>query len=189
MPPLGFQQFPGDNSAGLKHNFQIEEDRHVLEIDEIHHDHLVERRFILTVNLPVSGQPWQAVYTCPLPRLVVRKFIWRARSRTDKTHLTAKHVEDLRQFIQAAGTQKPAKRGEAWIAKSIQLGHWTIDFDQFIEVVFVSLCLSTHLHRSELPDGKMPSSKTDAFLPVEDRTRRSDSRHHHEHDHQRQPNR
>jgi hypothetical protein len=53
----------------------------------------------------------------------------------------------------------------------------------------VSLCLSTHLHGSELPDRKMPSSKTDALLPVEDRTRRSDSRHQHEQNHQRQPKR
>src|SRR5262249_58203601 len=114
-------------------------------LDGTHTDHCVERPFICAVTLPVSGQPWQTVYTCPLRLLVMSKFIWRARPRTNKTHLTAKHVEDLRQFIQAACTQKPAKRGEAWIAISIQLRHWTIDFDQFIEVVFVSLRLRTHL--------------------------------------------
>src|SRR4029453_5445237 len=58
-----------------------------------------------------------------------------------------------------------------------------------MEVVLVSLRFSTHFHRSELPDRKMPSSEPDTLLPVEDRTRRSDSRHQHEQNHHGQPNR
>ena len=187
--PGGFQELPGDNSSGLEHNFQIEKNRPVLEIEQVHRDHLVEGRFIFTVYLPVSGQPRKTVYTFPLPRLVMSKFIWRARPRTNQAHFTANHVEDLRQLIQAACTQKSAKRGEARIADSIQLRHWTIDPDQFSQVVFVRLCLSPNVHRSELPERKMPSSKTDALLSVEDWARRSDSRYQHEQYHQRQPNR
>ena len=60
MPPAVFQELPGDNGAGFKHNFQVELDRHVLEIEEIHHDHLVEHHFVLAVyQYPVSpGRPF-----------------------------------------------------------------------------------------------------------------------------------
>ena len=117
------------------------------------------------------------------------KFIWRAGPRANQAHVTAKHVEDLRQLIQAARTQKSAERGEACIAVSIQLCHRTIDPHQFLEVVFVSLCFGAHLHCPELPDKKMSSTESDAFLSIENRAWRSESRHQHQQDHQRQPNR
>src|SRR4029077_905619 len=53
----------------------------------------------------------------------------------------------------------------------------------------VTLCLGTQLHCSELPDKKMSSTQSNAFLSVENRSWRSESRHQHEQDHQRQPNR
>src|SRR5438552_4515334 len=117
------------------------------------------------------------------------KLIWRARPWANQTHLTTKHIEDLRQLIQATRAQKSAERGEAWIAIGIQLDHRTIDPHQFREVVFVSLCVSTHLHCSELPDKKMFSTESNAFLAVENRPCRSKSRDRHQSDHQRQPNR
>ena len=80
----GFDQLPSDDGAGLEHDFQVEEDRQVLEIEQIHGDHLVERRLILAVYLPVSGQARQPVHAVPLPWLVMSKFIWRAGSRTDQ---------------------------------------------------------------------------------------------------------
>jgi hypothetical protein len=55
--------------------------------------------------------------------------------------------------------------------------------------MFMSLCLSAQLHCPELPDKKMSSAHADALLPVENWTRRSDSRHQYEQDHQRQPDR
>ena len=161
----------------------------VLEIEQIHGDHLVECRLVFPVYLPVAGQARQTVHALPLPRFIVVKFIWGARPRPDQAHLAAKHVEDLGQFVQTAGAQNSPKRGQTGIAVSIELRHRTIDPHQFLEVVFMSLCLSAQLHCPELPDRKMSSPKTDTLLAVEDRAWRGESRHQHEQDHQRQPNR
>ena len=86
------KQLPSDNGAGLEHDFQIEQDRHVLEIEQIHRDHLVERRFVFPVYLPVSGQARQTVYAFPLPRFIMGKFIWRARAADppDSSHREAR---------------------------------------------------------------------------------------------------
>src|SRR2546423_1819947 len=174
---LSLEELPSDNGAGLEHNFQIEQDRDVLEIEQIHRDHLVERRFVFAVYLPVSGQARQTVHAFPLPGLIMSKFIWRARPRTDQTHLTAKHVENLRNLIQTARTQNSPERGHPWVAVNIQFRHRTIDPHQFFKMALVNLCLRAQLHCSQLPDEKMSSAKADALLPVEDRTRRGDSRH------------
>jgi len=89
---LRLEELPSDNGAGLEHNFQIEQDRHVLEIEQIHRDHLVERRFVFAVYLPVSGQARQTVYAHSLPRLIMGKFIWRAGpgTRPDSSHREAR---------------------------------------------------------------------------------------------------
>src|SRR4029077_9101655 len=112
------------------------------------------------------------------------KFIWQARPRTDQTHLAAKHVEDLRQLVQTAGAQNSTKRGQARIAMSVELSHRAIGPHQSLEVVLVGFRLGAQLHCSELPDKKMSSSQANAFLAVENRTRRGDSRHQHEQNHQ-----
>jgi hypothetical protein len=53
----------------------------------------------------------------------------------------------------------------------------------------VSLCFRAQLHGPELPDEKMSPTKANACLPVEDWTRRGNSRYQHEQQHQRQPER
>ena len=68
--------------TSLEHDFQIKQDRHVFEIEQIHHNHLVGASFFF-VYLPVSGQARQTVYAFPLPGLIMSKFIWRAGPRTD----------------------------------------------------------------------------------------------------------
>src|SRR5581483_3624445 len=98
------------------------------------------------------------------------KFIWCARAGTDQAHLTTKDVEDLRQFIQTARTQKSPEGSQARITISIQFGHRTIAPHQFLEVVLVSAGFSAHLHCPELPDGKMSPPETDPFLSVENRS-------------------
>src|SRR5882757_9312329 len=96
------------------------------------------------------------------------KFIWGARPRTHQTHVTAKHVENLRQLIQTARTQNPTERSQARVAMSIQLSHRGIDPHQIFEIALVSLCLSAQPHGAELPDEKMSAAQANAFLPVED---------------------
>src|SRR5262249_4342755 len=105
----------------------IEQDRHVLEIEKIHSDHLIKRRFVLTVDLPIAGQTRKSVHTFSLPRLVMSKFVWQAGPGTDKTHLARKDVEDLRQLIQTGSTQNSTKRCQPWIADIVKFRHWAID--------------------------------------------------------------
>src|SRR5207248_10728886 len=81
---LRLEELPSDNGTSLEHDFQIKHDRHVFEIEQIHRDHLVERRFVFAVYLPVSGQARQTVYAFPLPGLIMSKFIWRAGPRTTR---------------------------------------------------------------------------------------------------------
>src|SRR5438046_6999490 len=142
----------------------------------MHRNHLAERRFVFPVYLPVSGQARQTVHALPLPRFIVVKFIWGARPRTHQTHLTVEYVEKLRQLIQTARTQNSTERGQAMVAISVQLRHRTIDSHQIFEIAFVNLCLSAQPHGAELPDEKMSAAQANAFLPVENRTRRGESR-------------
>ena len=93
---MGFEELPCDSTDGLEHDFQIEQERHVVEIEQIHRNHLTKRRFVLAVHLPISGQPGQGVHTFVLPGFVFSKFVWQTRSRANQTHLPAKHVENLR---------------------------------------------------------------------------------------------
>src|SRR5438132_13541068 len=105
------------------------------------------------------------------------KFTWRVRPRTDQTHHIAKDVENLRELVQTARTQNSPERGQPLVSVNIQFRHRTIDPHQFFKMALVNLCLRAQLHCSELPDEKMSSAKADALLPVEDRTRRGDSRY------------
>jgi hypothetical protein len=51
------------------------------------------------------------------------------------------------------------------------------------------LRFGAQFHCSELPDKKVSSAEANAFLPVENRTRRSNSRDQHQQKHQREPQR
>src|SRR5262249_14195689 len=108
---MGFEELPGENTDSLEHDFQIEQERHVLEIEQIHRDHLIKRSFVLAVYLPISRQARQGIHAFSLPGLVISKFIWQTRARADQTHLPAKHVENLRQLIQSACAQNSPERG------------------------------------------------------------------------------
>src|SRR5438046_1083804 len=116
---LRLEELPSDNGTGLEHDFQIKQDRPVFEIEQIHRDHLVERRFVCAAYLPVSGQARQTVYAFSLPWLIMSKFIWRTGPRTNQTHCTAMYIENLRQFIQTDATQKSSERGQARCAASL----------------------------------------------------------------------
>ena len=158
-----------------------------MQISQVHSDHVVEGRFVFAAHLPQAGKTGNSVYAFALPRLVICKFIRDAGSRSDQAHFAGKHIKNLRQFIQPACAQKPAKRGQTRIALGVQLGHRTICPDQLYEIALVSLSLGTYLHGPEFPDHKLTAAQANAPLPVENRPRRGESRHQHQQKHQGEP--
>src|SRR5262249_23665513 len=98
-------------------------------------------------------------------------------------------VEDLGQLVQTAGTQNSPERGQAAVPDSIKLRHRTVGPHQLFEIAFVSLCFGAKLHGSKFPDKKLSATKTNALLPVENGTGRSNSRDQHQQKHQWEPQR
>src|SRR5262249_17986948 len=113
--------------------------------------------------------------------------VWQARARPNQAHLATKHIKDLREFIQSACPQNSPKWGQTRIATGVELRHRTVGPHQLFKIALVSLCLTVHFHGPELPNKKMFPTQTNAPLPIENGTGRSNSRDQHQQEHHRQP--
>src|SRR5450759_4419576 len=110
-----------------------------------------------------------------------------ARTRTDQTHFSAEHIENLGQFIQTARAQEAAPLNKTGIAAGIEFCHWAVKSHQRREILFVRSSLGVNVHRPELEDHKTISAIADALLTIKNRSGRSDLDPKHEQDHDRQP--
>src|SRR5882762_5572051 len=165
-----FSQLHEDCGKRFQHDRQVQPERNVFRIKDVHLDHFGERSFVLAIHLPVSSKARRSVDPFLLPSLIALEFIGCARARTDQAHFSAKHIEELRQFIQSGRSQYATTRNDAGITRSVELCHRTVGMDKLLEMTFVALRLDIDLHRPELQDHEASSSKANALLPKEDRT-------------------
>ena len=98
-----------------------------------------------------------------LPRLVLVR-PRRKRPRPDQGHVTAHHIPELRQFVQAGATQQVADRRDARVvARLEERARHLIDLGQLREAT-----VRTLVHGAELQDVEAIEMPTRAPLPVDD---------------------
>src|SRR5262249_11392096 len=88
----------------------------VANIPAVKGDPLLVVREVPTANLPQACQTW----TNPqinriVALLVLAQCLMNDRARADQTHVTAKNIDELRQFVDAGDAQKAADSGRARI--------------------------------------------------------------------------
>src|SRR5437764_1176711 len=112
-------------------------------------------------------------------RLIIFNLIRNRRSWSNNAHITAHHVEKLRQFVEARLAQKlagardpfvsPKLKNRALVVTQIRIGT-SIDVGTLI---FTVRCIvRANLHRSKLVEKKDAAVHADAFLLVENRAAR-----------------
>ncbi len=79
------------------------------------------------------------------------------RARTDKSHVSAEYVPELRNLIEASLAHESAERGDANVVLGRPHG---------------SVCLSIHSHRAKFVNGKRTALAPDTYLSKKDRPRR-----------------
>src|SRR5436190_21283395 len=108
-----------------------------------------------------------------MSRLIVFVLVGDARTRPDKTHVTAENIQELGKLIEASGSEQRAQRYQTRIPMRIEFNHWPIGFDQLSRVEPVSVSFGIYEHRAEFEAGKLGAFVTDARLPEENRAWRT----------------
>src|SRR5258708_93816 len=91
----------------------------------------------------------------------------RAGTRSDQTHLSAEHVEELRQFIQPRSSKNATSSNNAGIARCVQFCHRTIGLDKPLQMMLMAAGINVDLHGSELDHHEASPTVANAFLPIE----------------------
>src|ERR1041384_8367374 len=119
--PLSQEQFDTAISSGLlfstthdlSHNrrqrfqeqFNIQPKRLLLLIDDIKTHHFGKSSLVLPADLPETRQPWNCVKPLPVPREIFLSLVGDTGSRSHKTHLATKHIDELGQLIETGFTK------------------------------------------------------------------------------------
>src|SRR5579884_1123781 len=92
----------------LQQYLDVQAQAPVLDVEQVHEHHLVEVEVTAPAHLPQPGNAAGHLQSCLLPVLVALDFGWLRRPWTDDAHVAAQHVEELRNLVQAGGTDKRA---------------------------------------------------------------------------------
>src|SRR5258708_5865134 len=147
--------------AGQHDDLQVQGKGPVLDVVDVVQGAIGDWRGAAEV---VDLRPPREAWPHPLPLQVARNLSAvplveerRLRTRSYQAHVSTKHVEKLRQLVQAAAPHDPAKPGHAGIP-------WRGDDRS-------GLCLSLRDHRSELEDHERLAVAAYALLSEEDGSR------------------
>src|SRR6185312_15020896 len=99
---------------------------------------------------------------CPAGDLI--RLVDDERSRADEAHLTAEHVPQLRELVQAALAQEVSDAGDARVA-GLGLEQWAVYLVQVQHGV--ALRLGALVHRAELGDLERRATAAAPGLPVD----------------------
>src|SRR5215475_9601358 len=83
-----------------------------------------ERRVTTGGNLPKTGKPRLDVEAAEILNAIEFEIVQRVRARTDKTHVTANHVDQLRKFVDAETAEPHAGARHARIV--LNLEEWAL---------------------------------------------------------------
>src|SRR5205085_5363789 len=99
-------------------------------------------------------EAWEGVYTRALFRCITFKFTNRARSRSDQTHFSLQHIEELWQLIETSRSQKLPAQYETRIAGGVEFDHRAIANNQMLKVSLMNMSLGIHLHCAKFYEHK-----------------------------------
>src|SRR6185369_1765200 len=92
---------------GPENDAQIEQRRHVVDVEEIKYDHVVKVDRASARDLPKTGTARNYRQAPAMPLLITLKLVRHARPRTYKTHIAFQHIKKLRQLVKTGFSQNP----------------------------------------------------------------------------------
>ena len=87
-------------------DFQIEQQRPVLNVEQIEPHHLFKRQTISSGNLPQPRQPGLHVEPFAMPELIRFDFVRNRRPWSNNAHIAQQHVQKLRHFVETRAPQE-----------------------------------------------------------------------------------
>src|SRR5690348_1043695 len=111
-----------------------------------------------------------------MPSLIRREFIGERRPRPDQRHVTADHIEKLRQLVETASAKEFTQRGDSAIisqlvnafALALRSDAFRGAGDQLADVFLVNVRVIVDIHGPKLKECKARAVLPDARLPEED---------------------
>src|SRR6202035_2382055 len=111
------------SSGSLRQNLQIQPDGPGTRILQIETHHFIKTCPTTSLNLPQTRDAgFDFQNTPPVPHFVLLEFVGERRTRTNQRHVSAQHIPELRQLIQAALADKAADRSHSWILLNLENG-------------------------------------------------------------------
>ena len=113
-----------------------------------------------------------------MPGLIRRQLIWDWRSRSDKGHVSSKHVNELWEFIETGSSEEFAHSCDPLVA--CELVDALIPFrfislqlpcDHLSHELFVNAMIVINIHGSKLQESKLFSMLANPLLPEKNRPR------------------
>src|SRR5580692_7134466 len=142
-----------NGKRSLQKNSYVEPETLIADIAQVHADHFIECSAAAAIHLPRSGDP-RFCFKNPsaVPERILFKFIGYRRPGSNKGHVSAKNVNELRQFVQTALAEKPAYPRDSGIVLDLigSIGITYFLFDQPPNVFLVNRRVTVHVHRTEL---------------------------------------
>src|SRR5437016_12845660 len=94
---------------GKTKNFEILPKGRVLNVLEVHTDHLLEGNLAAPLQLPKASDPGQLSQSLVMPVSIAGDFVRRHRTRPHKAHVSFQYVQELRQLSHTELPQKSAE--------------------------------------------------------------------------------
>src|SRR5215831_2462200 len=161
-----------DDRDRRQQNPQVERERPLVDVLQIHSHPLVEVHRAPATRLPQSTQAGAHGEASTLHALDPARLVQRQRSRADEAHLALDHVEQLRQLVHAVAPDETAEPGSTGIVTDLE--------NRAVHLVEMQQLASSRLgvgnHRAELVHLEGPTVKVTAHLTEDDRTACEDTR-------------
>src|SRR5688572_29268911 len=174
-------------NRGPEKDFHIEPERLIADVAQIHANHFVKRSTAAAMHLPDAGDAGLTFEDSPsVPQGVVLEFISDGRPWSDKRHLAAQDVDELRQLIEAALAEEVSERRNARIISHLESALAAIQLfcDQTPDVFLVNRRVVIGVHGPEFQEGELLPKLTNAFLAKQHRSPRGQFDHESDRDEQ-----
>src|SRR5437763_16032218 len=104
----------------LEENREVEQDRPLLEVQEVEPDQVVEVEVRPARDLPQPGDPGEDQVALLVPFLEAVEIAQRQRSRAHERHLAAHDVRELRELVEREAAQEAPDGGQARIVADLE---------------------------------------------------------------------
>src|SRR5579864_6635963 len=147
---------------GFEKYLSIEPERPAVDVGEVKLHPAIEVELAAAFERPQASHTGAHAQTTPLPRLVLLDLFGQWRSWSDKRHVSAQNVPQLRQFIET-GTAQPSAHGSAARIVS-DLENRPIYFIQMLKLG--TQFFGVVHHRTEFIEGEAPPAESATHLAI-----------------------